>query len=365
MYNWQMKQWAEFVYDEKIVNENAFRFAGLAGEIFGVFKTFSSEKQKNETLALMVSEAVKTSEIEGEKVSREDVRSSFLEKTGPGATTQKIKDKRAGNVALLMLEVRNSFREKLGEKMLKRWHAVLFAGDRFVHAGAYRKNKEPMQGVSGFFGAGKVHYEAPPAERVPAEVRNFVKWFNAFRSGGNVTKAIIRTAIAHLYFESIHPFEDGNGRLGRALIEKSLSQSFGRQLLMRVSRTIEKNRKQYYAELKKGSATLEINGWLLYFSQLLIDAQQDALATLEFSVKKAHFFDRHKGTLNVRQTKVVSKMLDAGQEGFAGGMTARKYISITQTTKPTATRDLQGLVECGVFSQYLAGKNTYYGILRE
>ena len=360
MYNWQIEKWAEFIYNEEIISTSALKFAELSGEIFGTFKTFNSAKKQNEILDIMISEAIKTSEIEGEMLSREDVRSSFLKKLGLTSTIKNIKDKRAENIALLMLEVRDHFQEKLTEKMLKNWHAILFSNSKYINAGLYRKGEESMQIVSGAWGKEKVHFEAPPSTKVPQEMKNFVKWYNRFKTNGNIPKIIIKTAITHLYFESIHPFEDGNGRIGRALIEKCLSESLGKQIIMSISQTIEKNRNRYYSELKKAQTTLEINSWLLYFSQLLIDTQQSALEILCFSVKKTHFFDQHIKVMNNRQTKAISKMLDAGTDGFEGGMTTKKYIAITKTTKATATRDLQELVENGILIQNLAGRSTNY-----
>lgn len=360
MYNWQIKEWAEFIYNEEIINDKALVFAELLGEIFGIFKTFNSAKQQNEILDIMISEAIKTSEIEGEMLSREDVRSSFLKKLGLTTAIKNIRNKQAENVALLMLEVRNSYQEKLTEKLIKDWHGILFSNSNYINAGIYRKGKEPMQIVSGTIGQEKVHFEAPPSEQVPLEMKKFVKWYNSFKTEGNIHKVIVKTAITHLYFESIHPFEDGNGRIGRALIEKCLSESLGRQVIMSVSQAIEQNRKQYYAELAKVQIKLEIDSWLLYFSQLLIDAQKNALEILEFSVKKGQFLDQYKAMMNERQVKVINKMLDAGKEGFEGGMTAKKYISIAKTTKATATRDLQELVKLGILQQNLAGRSTNY-----
>ena len=360
MYNWQMEEWAKFIYNEEIIDNNALKFAELSGEIFGVFKTFNSVKQQNEILDIMISEAIKTSEIEGEMLSREDVRSSFLKKLGLTTTIKNIKDRRAENIALLMLEVRNNFQEKLTEKLIKQWHEMLFSNSKYINAGIYRTGEEPMQIVSGAMGKEKVHFEAPPSARVPQEMKNFVKWYNNFKTKGSIRKIIVKTAITHIYFESIHPFEDGNGRIGRALIEKCLSESLGRQIIMSISQAIEKNRNKYYDELKRVQYTLEIDSWLLYFSQLLIDAQQNALEILDFSVKTTHFFDKYKSILNLRQTKVINKMLDAGKEGFEGGMTAKKYVSITKTTKATATRDLQELVENNILKQILAGRSTNY-----
>ena len=360
MYNWQIKGWADFIYNEEIINDKVIVFAELLGEIFGIFKTFNSEKQENEILDIMISEAIKTSEIEGEMLSREDVRSSFLKKLGLTTTIKNIRNKQAENIASLMLEVRNSYQEKLTEKLIKNWHKVLFSGSNYINAGVYRKGEEAMQIVSGAVGREKVHFEAPPSEQVPSEMKKFVKWYNSFKTEGNILKVVIKTAITHLYFESIHPFEDGNGRIGRALIEKCLSESLGRQIIMSISQAIEENRKQYYAELTKVQTTLKIDSWLLYFSQLLIDAQKNALEILEFSVKKTQFLDQHKAVMNERQLKIINKMFDAGKDGFEGGMTAKKYISIAKTTKATATRDLQELVKLGILQQNLAGRSTNY-----
>jgi len=360
MYNWQFEKWAKFVYNEDIISDNALRFAELSGEIFGVFKTFNSAKQQNEILNIMISEAIKTSEIEGEMLSREDVRSSFLKKLGLTTAIKNIKDRRAENIALLMLEVRSNYREKLSEKLIKQWHEMLFSNSKYINSGVYRSGEEPMRIVSGAIGKEKIHFEAPPSKQVPQEMKSFVQWYNGFKTDGNIQKILVKTAITHLYFESIHPFEDGNGRIGRALIEKCLSESLERQTIMSISQSIEKDKNKYYKELKQAQHTLEIDGWLLYFSQLLINAQQDALDILDFSIKKTQFFDRYKFSLNERQTKAINRMLDAGRDGFEGGMTAKKYMSITKTTKTTATRDLAELVELGILEQHLAGRSTNY-----
>jgi Fic family protein len=360
MYNWQLEKWGEFVYNETIISNNALKFAELSGEIFGIFKTFNSAKQQDEILEIMISEATKTSEIEGEILSREDVRLSFFKELGLTTNIKNIKNKRAENVALLMLEVRNNFQTKLTEKQIKQWHGMLFSNSKYINAGVYRTSEKPMQIVSGAMGKEKVHFEAPPSARISQEMKNFVRWYNNFKTKDNILKAIVKAAITHLYFESIHPFEDGNGRIGRALIEKCLSESLGRQIIMSISQVIEQNRKQYYAELAKAQNTLQIDSWILYFSQLLIDSQRNALEVLEFSVKKTQLFDKYKNAMNERQTKAINKMFEAGKNGFKGGMTARKYISITQTTKATATRDLQELVEIGVLKQNQAGRSTNY-----
>lgn len=215
--------------------------------------------------------------------------------------------------------------------------------------------------VSGSIGKEVVHYEAPPSDIVPNEMQQFVAWYNSYAIASHAIKeSLIKTAIAHLYFETIHPFEDGNGRIGRAIAEKCLSESLGRSLVLSISTTIEKDRSAYYAALKQAQRTLEITEWINYFSQIVLDAQRQAKKTIRFTLEKAKFLDRFMPRLNDRQIKVILKMLDYGVEGFEGGMTARKYMSITKTSKATATRDLQDMVKKECLSQTGAGRSVRY-----
>ncbi len=360
MYNWEHKNWNKFTYNEKVVDKYAQKIAENFGELNGMQKTFDLPKLQEAIIRIMISEAQKTSEIEGEMLSRQDLMSSIKNRLGLSLKKERVKDKRAENVAMLMIQLRADFRAKLSESLIKRWHSLLFQGSKYINAGKYRRGKEPMQIVSGAVGREKVHYEAPPSERVAKEMKRFVSWYNTFKTGDNIRKIILKTAIAHLYFESIHPFEDGNGRIGRALIEKCLSESIGNHILIATATTIEKDKKQYYAALNKVSKTLQIDSWLLYFAKMLLEAQRNTIAIITFSIKKAHFFDRFKNELNERERKVVNKMFDAGEEGFKGGMTAKKYVSITKTSKATATRDLQHLSQMGVLLAQGDGRGAHY-----
>jgi Fic family protein len=191
-------------------------------------------------------------------------------------------------------------------------------------------------------------------------MKKFTGWYNDYNTHANVTDALIKTAVAHLYFESIHPFEDGNGRIGRAIAEKCLAQSLRRPVLLSLSSVIEKNRKQYYAALKDAQDSLEITGWLVYFANVILQAQTEAIKIVGFSLQKTKFFDKYKSALNEREHKVVKKMLDAGYKGFEGGMTAKKYMAIAKTSKATATRDLRHLSETGVLLAQGSGRNIHY-----
>lgn len=360
MYNWQHKDWANYIYNEQVISNYALKFAELMGEVVGMFNTIESTEQQNEIIGLMISEALKTSSIEGEMLSREDLMSSIRNHLGLDAKITNIKDKRAENVAQLMFKVRDSYTAVLSEEIIKGWHKVLFDGSKYINAGNYREGTEPMQIISGAFGREVIHYEAPPSEDVPKEMQNFVFWYNNFKTEKNILKVIVKTAITHLYFESIHPFEDGNGRIGRALIEKCLAESLNRQIILSVSTAIDEDKKSYYSELNKASKTLKINDWLIYFAKLLVKAQQNAIDVIHLSIKKTQFFDTYSKRLNERQLKVLKKMFDSGGENFIGGMTARKYISIVKTTKTTATRDLQELVMLEILTRCGDGRSTYY-----
>lgn len=333
-------------------------FIGDLTQMDGLLDGLSSSEQQEEIIRIMIDEATKTSEIEGEYISREDLMSSIKRKFGLH-TTANVRDKRAVPVANMMYAVRNSYQQKLTETEIKEWHRLLFENSNHINAGKWRTADEPMQVVSGAFGREVVHYEAPPSYRVPAEMKQFVKWYNSYKIN-NEKDVLIKTAIAHLYFESIHPFEDGNGRIGRAIAEKCLAQGLNRAVLLSLSSTIERDKKSYYNAFKNNQNTLEITDWIVYFVDVIAQAQSDALRTIKLSISKAIFFDTYQDRLNERQIKVLQKMFDKGAEDFKGGMTAKKYMSITKTTKATATRDLQELVALGVFSRKGDGRSTYY-----
>jgi Fic family protein len=361
-YNWQQKDWTNFRYNRDAISDAALNFSELWGEINGILQGLNTVEQQEEIIRFMISEAVTTSEIEGEFISRQDVMSSIKNQLGLNAKPEDVKDKRAKTVADLMTAVRHSYEKRLTEIALKKWHKLLFDGNKIIKAGKWRTGVEPMQVISGAIGREIVHYEAPPSERVPQEMKQFVAWYNDYKTNGNVTDALIKTSIAHLYFESIHPFEDGNGRIGRAIAEKCLAQSLGKPVLLSLSSVIEKNRKQYYAALKNTQNSLEITDWLIYFANVILQAQAEAIKIVRFSLQKTKFFDKYKNELNEREWKVIKKMSDAGYEGFAGGMTAKKYMRIAQTSKATATRDLRHLSEIGVLLAEGGGRSAHYGL---
>jgi len=362
-YNWQFPDWANFTYDDSILDSLVIDFAIETGEMKGLTDSLPEKIQQETILEFMISEAIKTSEIEGEFFSRQDVMSSLKKQLGLADALLPIRDKKTQGIASLMIEVRNSYKNELSEALLKNWHFLLMKHTPYINAGEYRAGKEPMQIVSGAFGREIVHFEAPPSNQIPNEMSNFIRWYNGFEvSTNDIRNILLKTAISHLYFETIHPFEDGNGRIGRAISEKCLSESFGRPILMSLSSTIENDKKQYYNALKSAQRSLEITDWIFYFSSAILDAQKQAKHTIWMTLNKTRFLDRHKSQMNERQIKAIMKMFDFGISGFEGGMTSKKYVSITKSSRATATRDLQDLTVKGILLQQGEGRNVRYDL---
>jgi len=216
--------------------------------------------------------------------------------------------------------------------------------------GRYRTSSEPMQVFSGAIGSPKIHFEAPPSAKVPSQMKQFIAWFNRTAPGGTEPlPALTRAGVAHLYLESIHPFEDGNGRIGRALAEKSLAQCLGRPSLIALAETILARRARFYAALEAANKSNEITEWLAWFAGTIIEAQRRTLALIEFLIDKTKLLDRIRGQLNDRQEKALLRMFREGPEGFEGGMSAGKYSTITGASPATTTRDLADLTEKGAF----------------
>ncbi|MBN2684362.1 MAG: Fic family protein [Pontiellaceae bacterium] len=363
-YIWQREKWPAFQYNLTGIQDQILRFIEKAGRVDGLLSALPQSIQSEAIINLMVAEAVKSSEIEGEMLSRPDVMSSIKNNLGLNAQPKRVGDRRAEGIAELMVCVRNDFSKPLSRQMLFEWHSMLMLGTPRIKAGAWRSHSEPMLIVSGSIGNEQIHYEAPPSNQVSAEMKHFVEWFNntAPGAGNRISFAPVRSAIAHLYFESIHPFEDGNGRIGRALSEKALSQGLGRPALLSLSRSIDADRGGYYAALKQAQQSDDVTFWVEWFVRMLLDAQKQTEVEVEFALKKAKLFGRVKDQLNERQLKVLRRMLSEGPSGFVGGMTAKKYMAITKATKPTATRDLQDLVTKEVLISLGGGRSTHYQV---
>ncbi len=367
IYNWQRPEWPNFSYSLENVEEMLFDYMSRVGQLEGYLEGLNREAQLEAVIQTMVAEAIKSSEIEGEYLEREDVKSSIRNNLGLNVPKDLVSDKRATGMAALLTDVRETFSEPLTKEKLFAWHSSLMMGADDVLVGSWRTHSESMQVISGALGKQKVHFEAPPSDAIPNEMKQFLQWFNDSSPSGRlpIKKPIIRSAIAHLYFESIHPFEDGNGRLGRCISEKALSQYVNRPILMSLSRGIEADKKAYYPHLEKAQKSNDITEWISYFVKTVLIAQGQTTQEVAFTLKKARFFDRFNEQLNERQLRAVQRILEEGPKGCEGGMNARKYIRITKTSKATATRDLQDLVGKGIFIPTGGGRSTRYELALE
>ena len=312
----------------------------------GVFRHVGADDQNALRIELISEEAVKTSEIEGEILNRDSVQSSLRHQFGLGPEDSNIPAAERG-IASMMTDLYERFADPLGDAILFAWHNDLLSDNKVINTiGGYRTHDEPMQVVSGPIHKPTVHFEGPPSKAVPAEMRRFIPWFNDTSPLGKAPlPALTRAGLVHLYFVCVHPFEDGNGRIGRALAEKSIAQNLGHPSLIALAYTIERKRKGYYAALERNNKNMEVTDWLRYFAETVIEAQSTTIRRVDFYVAKAKFYQRLRGQLNERQAKVIARLLKEGIDGFKGGLSAENYIAITGTSRATTTRDLQDLVE--------------------
>jgi Fic family protein len=360
-WNWQTSDWPEFRYDRAALAAVEARFLLSSGRIIGVVEHVKPGERDQLRIDLLSEEAMKTSAIEGEMLDRRSVQSSLRRQLGLSTESAPTLPREQG-VAEMMVDVYSTYAAPLTHETLFRWHDMLLSHDRSLQTiGGYRQHKDAMQIVSGRLERPTVHFEAPPSEQVPRQMDDYVAWFNRTApDGSEPLPPLTRAGLSHLYFESIHPFEDGNGRLGRALAEKSLAQNVGQPSLIVLAFVIERERKAYYDQLEHHQRTLDVTPWLDWFSGIVLQAQDVTLDRVGFFIAKAHYYDRYRDRLNDRQTKGIDRMFREGPDGFKGGLSAENYISITGTSRATATRDLQELVEMDAFTRTGERRYTRY-----
>ena len=347
-WNWQKPEWPDFRWDRARLESPEKQFLVGGGVFVGTVWHLGKEERDQLTIEAMSTEAVATSEIEGEILDRASVQSSLRKQLGLAMDERRARPAERG-IAEMMVDLYRCFAEPLSEETLFRWHRLVMSGSRHVKdVGRYRVGAEPMQVVSGPVSEPRVHFEAPPSSRVPSEMGRFIAWFNRTAPGRDEPlPALTRAGIAHLYFESVHPFEDGNGRIGRAIAEKALAQSLGQPTFTALAATILARRKNYYEALEAANKQNEITRWLMWFAAVGIEAQRRTIALVEFLIGKTKLLDRLKGQLNARQEKALLRMFREGPEGFRGGLSAGKYSTITGASPATTTRDLADLVAKG------------------
>ena len=343
-WNWELPEWPHFRYDAKEIAELEKEFLLGAGQLFAYLKAVGEKEYRQFIVEILSSEGIESSRIEGEILDRESFQSSIRKHFRLGGDLKKPGLKEA-RLAKLLCAVYDTFDEPLTHEMLTHWHKLLFDGSNAIDdLGKYRTHDEPMQIVSHRYSDNTVFFQAPPSKNIHEEMSSFIDWFNSVDQN---TSILTRAALAHVYFESIHPFEDGNSRLGRILVEKVLSQGIGRPVLIAVSSQLEKQKKSYYLELGKCNRTLDIGSWVLFFSKVIVQANKEAINGLYFLIEKSKILNELQEEINPRQEKALLRMFAEGPSGFKGGLSAKNYRAITKASSASATRDLADLVNKG------------------
>lgn len=360
-WSWQQEDWPNFPYERKKLEALEAEFLRQAGIFIGTVKHIPTSDQEQLTVDLISDEALKTSQIEGEILNRESLQSSIRLNFGLASDHRKIPPAEQG-IAEMMVDLYRNFAAPLSDELLFAWHRMLMHGRRDIEdVGRYRMGEGPMQVISSPIHEPRVHFEAPPSTRLQGEMVQFIKWFNQTSPGEKSSlPVLIRAGITHWHFVTIHPFEDGNGRIARALAEKAISQGLEQPTLLALSHVINSKRKTYYEILERTNKRNDITDWLVYFAETILEAQRHAQRVVEFLVAKTKFFDQLRGGLNSRQEKALARMFREGPSAFKGGLSAENYIGITGTSRATATRDLYDLVQKKALIQTGVLKGTRY-----
>jgi Fic family protein len=360
-WNWQQKTWPEFEWDAVTLQAMENHFLHQSGIFLGAFSHFSEVEREELTVEIISNEAMQSARIEGEMLNRDSLQLSIRRNFGLSTDARRVPPAEKG-MANLMTDLYRNYAAPLNHESLFDWHEKLMLGRRDLHdVGCYRTGEEPMQVVSGSIHNPKIHFEAPPATMLAQEMDTFIRWFNDSAPDGSIPLPLLtRAGITHLYFVSIHPFEDGNGRIARALAEKALSQGLKQPVLLALSQVIESGKKTYYEQLERNNRHNWITSWLNYFAETAIAANARSQSLIEFLLAKTRLYDRLHGKLNERQQKVFARMFREGPDGFKGGLSAENYIRIADTSRATATRDLQKLLEIGALTRTGERKSTRY-----
>lgn len=360
----ELRDWPGFTWDSKALAPLLSEVRLRQGLLVGKMRGYGLASRWTATLKVLTEETIKSSAIEGVVLDPENVRSSLARRLGlevGGLTAHK--DRNVEGVVEMMLDATQKFSKPLAKERLFDWHAHLFPGVRTTRdkfrVGAWRDDSQgPMQVVSGPVGRHKIHYEAPSADRVENEMGRFLAWFD----GNEQEDPLLKAAIAHLWFVTIHPFEDGNGRIGRAIAEMCLARSDGSaQRFYSMSSQILEERKGYYEVLEKTqSGSLDITKWLTWFLGCLDRAIEQSNQITSSALEKELFWKdlkQRKVSVNDRQTKVLNKLFS----GFEGKLTREKWMKMTKASSRTALRDIEELIALSVIEQEEAGgRSTSY-----
>src|SRR4051812_49005390 len=360
----ELPDWPDFRWDLGRVTKQLAAVRLRQGRLIGRMQALGFRQQEEAVLTTLTEDVLKSSEIEGEIFDRDQVRSLIARRLGMDIGALPPADRNVEGVVEMMLDATQNYSSELTEERLFSWHASLFptgrSGMSKITFGAWRDDKSgPMQVVSGDYGREKVHYQAPPARRLDADMKSFLDWFNT----GDKTDPLIKAALAHLWFVTIHPFDDGNGRIARAIADMSLARSEdSSQRFYSMSAQIRLERKAYYDMLEatqKGD--LDITPWLEWFLGCLDRAFDGTEKTLAAVFRKAEFWKKHAATkINERQCDIINRLID----GFEGKLTSSKWAAIEKCSPDTALRDITELLELGVLQKDPGGgRSTSYSLV--
>ena len=382
-YIWQAKDWPRLVFAESALVQDFEIARKEQGKLLGSATAIGLNRMQDTTRELWVAEAVSTAAIEGERLDARSVRSSVARRLGLIDDDAPV-DRNIDGLVDVMQDAVDGHEAPLDEDRLCRWQAALFPGGtsgiKRIAVGRYRDHADAMQIISGRIGREVVHYTAPPSAKVRTEMSRFLKWFEqshpvgagaAKRATKPAVNGIARAAIAHLWFETIHPFEDGNGRLGRAIIDLALTQDGAVDTahatalsarLFGVSTQLLATRKAYYDALNGAQrGNTDVTAWVQWFTQTFAAACVRSQGVIAHAINKSAYWQNVAGhAVNERQKKVLARLLDAGDGGFLGGLTAEKYGKMAGVSKATATRDLAALVRSDLLVVDGIGKATRY-----
>ncbi len=365
-YIWQQKVWPKFIWNDSMI----LNHLSLARKAQGKLLAKAAEVGLETQAQILVEDALKTSAIEGQKLDAQSIRSSVARRLGLSTAGLPAQQRHIEGLVEMLMDASQNYTKPLSASRIKGWQAGLFpTGFSSIHkivVGDWRDSAEPMRVISGKMGKEKIHYEAPPSKVVAKEMKEFFEWFNSKTK----MDGLLRAAVAHFWFVTIHPFEDGNGRVARALTDFSLAQDEAlTKRCYSLSSQISQERETYYSVLEKTQkGDLDITDWIIWFLQIFVRAINSSEVKIERAINIGDFWKTHAQVdLNSRQKKVLLKMLELEPQGFLGGMTNRKYVSITKTSSASAKRDLIDLEEKGLLqrSQSQGRSISYSLVLKE
>jgi Fic family protein len=366
-YIWQQDEWPHFTWNTDTLLSPLGECRLQQGKLLSKLETLGLNLDPQAQAAILVEETLNTAAIENEQLDVRSVRSSVARRLGLPSAGMPV-DRRIDDLVSVLLDATQYFDQPLTRERLWGWQAALFpsgySGMHMIKVGGWRESNEPMRVISGPIGREKIHYEAPPTTVLDREMGLFLAWFADSRGK---LEGIVRAGLAHLWFVTIHPFDDGNGRLARAITDLAMAQDDRQQArYYSLSGQIMADRESYYDILERTQqGTCDVTDWLVWFLKCFSRAIGRSEEVMSGAWSKANFWQQHdQFKLSERQKKVVNRLLDAGPEGFEGGMTTQKYASMTHCSRATAFRELDQLFEMGVFQRVGQGRAVRYQLAK-